>query len=60
MIKDIEAALKAEALSVKPANGSTEVDRATVANVKFKAEVTEETHFVDTAALDQLIGKSMV
>ena len=35
--KAIEAELKAEALSGKAANGSTEVDRATVANDKFKA-----------------------
>ena len=50
--KAIEAELKAEALSGKAANGSTEVDRATGANDKYKAEVAVETHFEAAAALD--------
>ncbi len=53
--KASEAEVKAEALSVKAVNGSTEVDRATVANDKSKAEVTVKTNFVDTAALEPAI-----
>ena len=52
MTKGIEAELKAEALSGKADNGSTEVDRATGANDKYKAEAAVETHFEAAAALD--------